>query len=52
MDVWQCERSRPKQATTKRPEFDGYDEDDYDNNDDNDGDEILTQNSPVVVFLV
>lgn len=52
MDAWQCERSRPKQATSKRLEFDGYDDDDCDKNDDNDDDEILTQNGSVVLFLV
>jgi hypothetical protein len=54
MSAWQCGRSRPKQATSKRPEFDGYGDDDYDNYDDNDDDddEILTQNGSVVVLLV
>jgi hypothetical protein len=51
MDAWQCERSRPRQATSKKSEFDGYGDDDYDTNDDN-YDEILTQNGSVVVFLV
>ena len=53
MDAWQCERSRQKQATSKRLEFVGYDDDDCDKNDDNgDVDEILTQNGSVVLFLV
>jgi len=43
--------SRPRQATYKKLEFDGYGGDDYDNNDDKDDDEILTQNGSVVVFL-
>jgi len=52
MDAWQRERSRPKQVTSKRLEFYGYDDDDCDKNDDNDDDEILTQNGSIVLFLV
>jgi len=52
MDVWQYERLRPKQTTSKRPEFVEYRDEDYDNNNDNDDDEILTQNGSVFVFLV